>query len=452
MTTPCPRRPLALALVAVLALAPRATRAADAPPDDSTRTESWTLANGLQVTARHVPGAMGIAAVLAFRAGSGFDPVDRPELARLLAEVEFTGATGDVPERTRDEMPELRPLGWGFETNWRHTLLTEVATRDQFPSVLSQMASRLAGVSVTDPLVRAALATVRRDLGTQFAGRPQFALATRVGSLARGLTDERVVSAASCRSLERLTARDVAKALETRYVPANAVLSLAGDFGEIDLQALVERSFGGIAGGTPQREAPDPTLKPGERAAPWTGIDGPVGVVAAFAPAITDSVHPAYYIGATIFGAGLTETWGRTGILPSRYQYSLYSDPDIVRFYPQVGASAASPAALVTELSNQMDVLTSQVLPPEMFDQARRNLAWLIGGPLPRDVRVRASQEAGPLATIARNAASRALWKGESFWSEYRRRFDHVWLGPTLIAPLLVDPKRQAVLLFTPRH
>ncbi|MBK7369815.1 MAG: insulinase family protein [Candidatus Eisenbacteria bacterium] len=137
------RRALTFALPLLLLFARPA--AAGLLPD-STMFDGWKLANGLEVRARHVPGASGVAIVVAYRAGSSYEPPAREGMAQLLAELQFHAPAGDIPERSREEMASLRPLGWGVQVNERLATLTEIAAPDRFPGVLHQVATRMRGV------------------------------------------------------------------------------------------------------------------------------------------------------------------------------------------------------------------------------------------------------------------------------------------------------------------
>src|SRR5262249_58631009 len=94
---------------------------------DSTVTDAWRLGNGLEVRTLNVPHTPGVSITLAFRAGSGYDPAAQEGLAELLAELQFTCPAGDVPERSREEMASLRPLGWEGQTGARLRRFTEIA-------------------------------------------------------------------------------------------------------------------------------------------------------------------------------------------------------------------------------------------------------------------------------------------------------------------------------------
>ena len=63
---------------------------------------------------------------------------------------------------------------------------------------------------------------------------------------------------------------------------------------------------------------------------------------------------------------------------------------------------------------------------PEEFYAIQGSVRWLIGGPLSKDLRQRMDTDRGLLMTLATSAATRELWGGETFWRDYRRRFDAI--------------------------
>ena len=117
---------LALSSLLVLSALATAAPARAAVMKDSTITEAWRLANGLEVRVRTIPGAVGASVSLAYRAGALHVPAGHPGLAQLLAELQYTAAAGNVPERTRDELTSLRPAGWDLRVNDHVVVLTEV--------------------------------------------------------------------------------------------------------------------------------------------------------------------------------------------------------------------------------------------------------------------------------------------------------------------------------------
>src|SRR5262249_49290795 len=208
---------------------------------------------------------------------------------------------------------------------------------------------------VTDALVKDALARVRRDAAARYFGEPGDALYWRSGLLARGLNDDQLLRRAGLKGLDRLTARDVAPWLKRWYQPGNASLALVGDLGGLDARALVGSVFGPLAGGPALPDSIHVRFTSARRTAPWKDLSAPVGVVAVASPALTDSLHPAFYLGMLITGPGVINSWGQpTPPLVSRFQYSIFDEPEVVRFYPPVRADATDPDVLAGALYEQL--------------------------------------------------------------------------------------------------
>src|SRR5262249_8845593 len=147
----------------------------------------------------------------------------------------------------------------------------------------------------------------------------------RAGLVARGLTDEQVVRRAGLPGLDRLAAKDVLPLLKRRYQPGNASLALVGDLSGYDARALVASVFASIAGGPAMPDTVSVRLRGSRRTIPWKNLSAPAGVVAAEAPALADSLHPAFYLGVLVAGASVVEKWGAPQApLVSRFQYSLF--------------------------------------------------------------------------------------------------------------------------------
>src|SRR5438128_914951 len=243
------RLPWLLSLLALLASRPAA--ADPVTLADSTTIESWRLANGLQVVTRHLPRAKAIALTVCYRAGSALDPPGHEGLGALLAELDFTAAAGDVPDRTRAEMASLRPFGWGVKVTRRFALLSEGAGLERFPGVLHQAALRMRGVTVSEANLRDAVVNVKRDLAENYAQRPDRELYYAIGDLAAGANEAAVRRYGNGHGLDGMTVKEVQRKLASIYVPANAVLSILGNLDGLDLHRLVENEFGAIPSGTP---------------------------------------------------------------------------------------------------------------------------------------------------------------------------------------------------------
>ncbi len=420
---------------------------------DSTVMESWKLANGLEVRTRHIPGAHAVAITLSVRAGHGYEPANQEGLADLLAELEFTGAAGDFPERTRAELPGLRPMG--YESRVGHTLVrfTEIVEPGQLAGVIAQFATRMGGVQVTDASLKAALTSVRRDAGAHYFGEPSDALYWRSAAIARGASDEQIVRLASLPALSKLTAKDAGARLKQWYQPGNACLALAGDLSGVEVRALLEATFGKLAGSAALPDTAQMRLSGSRRASPYKGLSAPVGVVASAAPALTDSLHPGFYLGMLVTSAGLTKSWGpATAPLVSRFQYSLLDEPELVRMYPPVRPDASDPDLLAGAVFEQFQVVGGQMVTLDIMDRVRETVRWLIGGPIPNSVLNRMRRDPSGLGTVSNGLATRALWHGDAFWAGYLERFETLKLGHSYFYEWLVDPSHETSLLLTPQR
>jgi len=445
-------RLLALVLAASAALAGLARADGPIPLADSTVADRWTLANGLTVVTRHVPEALGVAVTVAYPAGTDGDAADRPGLTRLAAEVQMMAAAGDVPERSRGEMESLRPLGWSIKVGRRAVQLAEVATREQFPGVLRQMATRMRGVSVTPAAVKSALATLKRESGAELFGEPDQSLYFQARPYARGATSADLVDLAAMKALEKVTPRDVSQRLGA-FVPAHAVLAIAGNLSGINLRALVDHEFAGIPAGSAAPDPPGPAFHPGMNVASRSDINHPIGVVAVEAPALTDSLHPLFFMSLLLIGQHCQQEWPVQPPVRSRFRYSILDEPDLVRFYPPVPADSMNPRTLATQLESSLVDLISMIIEPVMYDALRDNVLWLLGGPMPGRVLRTVRTDGAGLNLLCGSMAARELTGGEAFWADYRRRF----VAPTSRqlgqwAIYMTHRQRQSCLLFTPRH
>lgn len=411
----------------MIASLPPAEASAGAGPDtlvDSTWVDRWKLRNGLDVTVRHIPRANAVAVIVAWRIGRDQDPKGREGLADLLAEVLLTAPAGDVPERTREELATLRPRGWNLQVTPRFTLLSELSAPPQFPGVLRQMATRMRGVTVTDSGLARATRVALRDMGERYFGAPDLMLFSELRELALGVSDEDLIGRAAGRTLKAVKAREVSDRLKRLYVPANAVLALAGDLEGVDHRALVKSLFEDIPGGTAIQEPLSPPLTAVGRTVRRAAVDQPVGAVGVIAPALTDTLHPNFYLTSLLLGKYCEAQWGAAPPpLPARFRYPVLADPQIVQFFPPLEPGQTDADQLGYALRDAVEGLAGSAIEMITFQELRLNHAWLLGGPLTPPFRDRIRQHAGTLHTLASTMAVRALWGDEAFWDLYLQRF-----------------------------
>ena len=446
---------LGLALAPPMASSPSA--AAPRQLADSTAIESWQLGNGLRVVTQDIPRSRAVAITLAYPVGTDADPPARRGLARLMAGAQMMAPAGDVPERSRGEMESLRPLGWSIKVNRRATQLSEVATVEQFPGALRQMATRMRGVRVDDSALKAAVQGVRRDLGENLFGSVDNALYFQAREYASGADPASIPALAAAKGLDGVTARELERRLRETFVPAGAVLALAGDLGGINVHALVEGQFGALPGGAPSSSLAgsptSPTFRPSFHSVARADLDQPVGVLALSAPALTDSGHPDFFLSMLLIGQHCHQSWPISRHVKSRFRYSVLDEPDLVRLYPATAPDSTGAHALSNELHTTLRELLGMIVAAREFDELRYNVIWLFGGPMPRHVLSQVRSEGAALNNVCNNLAARELMGGEAFWALYRQRFtsgDDPGLARWI--RYLDRPEHQAALLFTPLH
>lgn len=439
------------AALALLVAIPARSSAAPRELPDSTSLDRWRLDNGLQVVTRHVPGAAGVAVTLAFRAGSAFDPPKQSGLAEMVSDLAYYGPATDVPARTPDEMPVLRPKGWGVQTSWRHAVFTEIVSPEQVPGVLQQAAARLRATpdaaAIRESARRVTAAYARRHFAD-----PELVSWYRLGEMARGVTDEQMVDRASGRALSALKPRDVAAAKARLLAPANGVLCLAGDLSRWDARALVNAALGDLPAGEALAPAPDPVLASSGRVSPLSGLTAPRAAVGLFAPSLDDSLHASFFLGSLLVGSAFNQQFASGPGGRSHFSYSLYEDPDLLRLFPEVAADCRTLESMDGVFETAIAAVREQVAGREILDDVRRNMEWFLGGPLRRELLDRLRAEPGGLGTLASGAALRTLWRGEAFWEIYRSRFqtaaeDHTFWLDRLMAP----GRRARLLMVAPR-
>ena len=228
------------------------------------RTDSWTLANGLEVVIRDVPASVGVAITLAYDVGSDQDPPGREGLGALTTEAAFTGRRRRSARAHAGRDGEPPAAGLGDQDHAAADRADRGRLRFQFPGVLHQVANRMRRVTVTDKGLKVASATVKRSLERSWSTRPDVALPDPPpggrGRHARG-------DGGTLRHREgprgHRASRTSSSRITALYVPANAVLSIAGNLGGIDVRRLVEGEFGGIPSGTKSHAATHARLRTG---------------------------------------------------------------------------------------------------------------------------------------------------------------------------------------------
>jgi len=121
------------------------------------------------------------------------------------------------------------------------------------------------------------------------------------------------------------------------------------------------------------------------------------------------------------------------------------------RLFPD---TSVQPEFSLTQLSILFGSLTSAydriTVDMEQVMRIHSAVEWLLGGPMAPAIATRVRTDHALLYRVCSADATRELWGGEAFWSEYRRRFDPGSGGGAGWSHYLEDPKHRLLLFYAP--
>lgn len=209
-----------------------------------------TLPNGLQVWTRQDSSTADVTVQVWYRVGSKDDPEDRSGFAHLFEHIMFK-ATRNLPEETFDRLTE-DVGGFNNASTWDDfTNYYEVVPANHLERMLFAEAERMGSLVVNQESFDSERAVVQEELRQRILASPYGRLFGLY--MPREIWREHPYRRAGIGSLENLQAAtidDVRRFHETYYRPDNAVLIVAGDFDQAQLDAWVDQYFTPISNPT----------------------------------------------------------------------------------------------------------------------------------------------------------------------------------------------------------
>lgn len=260
---PCPRLvAIAAALGAVLS-APF-VHAQPASPPEPAKITTFTLPNGLTVAHSLRPGSLIVSVQLWVRAGTREEPAGKRGVARLFEHLAFAGSD----KLRAGDHRKFIAAGGGFSDAF--VVEDAAAFNDTVPVQHLDLALELAaqrlrhlvllpdGVADAKERVKDA---VKRSQGSAFFRALVVFLERAFTTHPYGKT-----SGGTEAEIDKLTVADVRAFYDSRYVPGNALLVIAGAIDEATARDAVQRHFGGVAKGKPPAALPvEPAQTEGRR-------------------------------------------------------------------------------------------------------------------------------------------------------------------------------------------
>src|SRR5215203_4666559 len=239
-----------VAAAGLLALDPIATAAVRPPKLNYTMT---TLANGLQVVFLEDHSTPIVHAEIWYHVGSKNEKPGRTGFAHLFEHMMFKGSKNVEPEGHPSWISSIGGQSNAY-TNEDATVFWQTFPAQYLPLVIWLEADRLASLRIDDAVFKTEREVVKEERRMRVENQPYGRLNEIVYDQAFTVHPYKHPTIGSMKDLEAASIQDVREFFRTFYVPANATLTLVGDFDTKEAQALVEQYFGRI----PKAEKPVP--------------------------------------------------------------------------------------------------------------------------------------------------------------------------------------------------
>jgi zinc protease len=242
---------------------PTATAGIEVPPLGFTKR---TLANGLDVYTARDTSTSNVTVQVWYRVGSKDDPESRSGFAHLFEHLMFK-ATKDFPDETFDRLTEDVGGNNNAFTSDDVTAYHETIPANHLQRLIFAEATRLGSLVVNEDVFKSERDVVKEEYRQSVLSSPYgrlfslFAPATIYQE-----SPYRRSTIGSIENLDAATIDDVRRFHATYYRPDNAILIVAGNFDEAQLNGWVDQYFGPIT--NPDRPLPVNDVKEPEPTAP----------------------------------------------------------------------------------------------------------------------------------------------------------------------------------------
>ncbi len=238
----------ALALVSVLGavspvLAQSAPASVEVPPLGFVKR---TLPNGMDVYTSRDTSTSNVTVQVWYRVGSKDDPQNRSGFAHLFEHLMFK-ATKDFPDETFDRLTEDVGGNNNAFTSDDVTAYHETIPANHLERLLFAEASRLSSLVVDESVFESERDVVKEEYRQGVLANPYGRLRLFLPMLLFKQSPYRRSTIGSIEDLDAATIEDVRRFHATYYRPDNAVLIVAGNFDQAELDGWIDRYFTPIA-------------------------------------------------------------------------------------------------------------------------------------------------------------------------------------------------------------
>jgi predicted Zn-dependent peptidase len=247
-----------VAALAVALLSPARPSAQPAPPADAAVAratdpripfEKYTLGNGLEVILAPDPTVPLVAVNVWYHVGSGLEDQGKSGFAHLFEHMLFQGSKHVGEDRHFEILKKIGGDGVNGTTNLDRTNYFEIVPSNQLEAGLWLESDRMGHLLplLTQKSLSNQIEVVRNERRQRYDNVPYgAALLARFDALYPAGHPYKYLTIGRHEDLAGATLADVVAFWKTWYVPANATLTLVGDFEPATARALVQKWFAGF--------------------------------------------------------------------------------------------------------------------------------------------------------------------------------------------------------------
>lgn len=207
---------------------------------------SFTLANGLQLVVIEDHRTPVVTHMVWYKFGAADDPPGASGLAHLLEHLMFKSFDSGAPETFAQIMSRLGAVD-NATTGPDSTWYFQRAAKEHLREIMTIEARRMSGLAVTEDQVAAERAVLREERRAMIESDPIKLLGEQVVAALypyHGYGRPPVGAADEILTLKR---DDALAAYRSFYVPANAIVVIAGDVMPPEIRKLAEETYGTVA-------------------------------------------------------------------------------------------------------------------------------------------------------------------------------------------------------------
>ena len=212
-----------------------------------------TLPNGMDVYTSRDTTTSNVTVQVWYRVGSKDDPQDRSGFAHLFEHLMFK-ATKDFPDETFDRLTEDVGGNNNAFTSDDVTAYHETIPANHLERLLFAEASRLSSLVVNEDVFESERDVVKEEYRQSYLARPYGRLGLFLPALIYQESPYRRSTIGSIENLDAATIEDVRRFHATYYRPDNAILIVAGNFDQAQLDGWIDQYLAPIA--NPDRPLP----------------------------------------------------------------------------------------------------------------------------------------------------------------------------------------------------